>query len=45
MSALTVVAVGILFLIAPAFAPLVGFIPTQATAPALIPIGALTTGL
>jgi adenine/guanine/hypoxanthine permease len=38
---LTAVVVGILFLVALAFAPLVGFIPTQATAPALILIGAL----
>jgi AGZA family xanthine/uracil permease-like MFS transporter len=38
---LTAVVVGILFLIALAFAPLVGFIPTQATAPVLILIGAL----
>jgi len=41
---LTAVVVGILFLIALAFAPLVGFIPTQATAPALILIGALMMG-
>ena len=45
MSPLTAVAVGILFLIALAYAPLVGFIPTQATAPALILIGASMTGL
>ena len=38
---LTAVVVGILFLVALAFAPLVGFIPTQATAPALILIGVL----
>jgi len=38
---LTAVVVGLLFLIALAFAPLVGFIPTQATAPVLILIGAL----
>jgi AGZA family xanthine/uracil permease-like MFS transporter len=38
---LTAVVVGILFLIALAFAPLVGFIPTQATAPALILTGAM----
>jgi AGZA family xanthine/uracil permease-like MFS transporter len=45
MSALTAVAVGIPFLIALAFAPLVGFIPTQAAVPALILIGALMMGL
>jgi AGZA family xanthine/uracil permease-like MFS transporter len=41
---LTAAVVGVLFLIALAFAPLVGFIPTQATAPALILIGALMMG-
>ncbi|MGC8762138.1 MAG: NCS2 family permease [Acidobacteriota bacterium] len=41
---LTAVVVALLFLLALIFAPLVGFIPPQATAPALIVVGVLMTG-
>ncbi|MEJ2368558.1 MAG: NCS2 family permease, partial [Acidobacteriota bacterium] len=40
---LTAVVIGVLFLAALLFAPLVGFIPAQATAPALIVVGVLMT--
>jgi AGZA family xanthine/uracil permease-like MFS transporter len=41
---LTAVVTALLFLLALVFAPLVGFIPPQATAPALIVVGVLMTG-
>lgn len=41
---LTAVVVGILFIVAIIFAPLVGLIPSQATAPALILVGVLMMG-
>ena len=44
-SGLVAVVVGILFLLAMPFAPLVGVVPTQATAPALIVVGWMMTSV
>lgn len=44
-SGLVAVVVGVLFLLAMPFAPLVGVVPTQATAPALIVVGWMMTSV